>query len=290
MSTNAGVAADDAERVADKAAQPSGVASSQPHRGTAVPAAPVIATLAWRELARFFRQRNRVIGAFVQPVLFWLLFSSALGVEGAAGYTRFFPGTLAMIILFTAIFATISIIEDRNEGFLQGVLVAPIPRWAMVLGKVVGGASIAMIQAGVFLVLGWVTLADVAPTPLGAAAAVLLSACLAVALTGLGFLIAWRMDSTQGFHAIMSVFLLPMWFLSTAFFPQESGGVVGAVVHANPLSFAVAGLRHNLQPGDAVAGLPPYAACWAVTLAFAAMMLAACWWIAGTRSRGDFVS
>lgn len=257
---------------------------------TTVPALPVVFTLAWRELARFFRQRNRVIGALVQPILFWLLFSEGLGAAGQAGYARFFPGTLVMILLFTAIFATISIIEDRNEGFLQGVLVAPIPRWAMVLGKVVGGAAIAMIQATLFLALGWATVGEVSPTPLGAVAALVLSAVLAVALTGLGFLIAWRMQSTQGFHAIMSVFLLPMWFLSTAFFPQDAAGVVGTLVRLNPLSFGVAGLRHYLQPADTVPGLPGHAVCWLVTLGFAAVMLAGCWRVAGTRTKADYVS
>ncbi len=255
---------------------------------TSAPALPVITTLAWRELARFFRQRNRVIGAFVQPILFWLLFSEGLG--DTTGYARFFPGTLAMIVLFTAIFATISIIEDRNEGFLQGVLVAPIPRWAMVMGKVIGGSAIALIQAVVFLVLGWITVGDVQPSLMGAVAAVVLSACLAMALTGLGFLIAWRMDSTQGFHAIMSVFLLPMWFLSTAFFPQDAEGIVGTIVRLNPLSFAVAGLRHYLQPEDVIPGLPSHALCWGVTILFAAVMLTACWMVAGTRSKGDFIS
>ncbi|MEM9187164.1 MAG: ABC transporter permease [Planctomycetota bacterium] len=255
---------------------------------TTAPPLPVVFTLAWRELARFFRQRNRVIGALVQPILFWLLFSEGLGQE--AGYARFFPGTMVMILLFTAIFATISIIEDRNEGFLQGVLVAPIPRWAMVLGKVLGGAAIAMIQASVFLALGWFSVADVSPSPLGALAAVVLSACLAVALTGLGFLIAWRMESTQGFHAIMSVFLLPMWFLSTAFFPQDADGIAGTLVRLNPLSFGVAGLRQYLQPDDLIEGLPTHATCWAVTVGFALVMMVACWRVAGTRTRGDFVS
>ena len=98
-----------------------------------VSAVPVVLTLARRELIRFFRQRNRVVGALVQPIMFWGLFSLGLRSNGL-GPAFFFPGTIAMILLFTAIFATISIIEDRREGFLQSVLVAPAPRWAMVLG------------------------------------------------------------------------------------------------------------------------------------------------------------
>jgi ABC-2 type transport system permease protein len=118
---------------------------------------PAVLTLAQRELVRFFRQKNRVFGALGQPIIFWLLFSE--GLRGnKLDYAHFFPGTLVMILLFTAIFATISIIEDRNEGFLQSVLVSPAPRWAMVLGKVLGGAAIAMIQGLIFLALGAVTL------------------------------------------------------------------------------------------------------------------------------------
>src|SRR3989304_591061 len=98
-----------------------------------VPPWPVVGTLCQRELVRFFRQRNRVFGALGQPIIFWLLFGAGLR-ENNLDYAHFFPGTLVMILLFTAIFATISIIEDRREGFLQGVLVAPIPRWTMVLG------------------------------------------------------------------------------------------------------------------------------------------------------------
>jgi ABC-2 type transport system permease protein len=198
-----------------------------------------------------------------------------------------------MILLFTAIFATISIIEDRREGFLQGVLVAPVPRWSMVLGKVLGGSAIAMIQGLIFLALGW--LADnlgwfqvISPTFTGLIGAILMILVVSIALTALGFLIAWRMDSTQGFHAIMSVFLLPMWLLSGAFFPSNVGGLLGWIVRVNPLTYGVAGLRHYLQNG-ADPALPSLAACWLVSLVFAGMMLAAAWWIAGTRSTADLL-
>ena len=114
--------------------------SSETLSARPVPVLPAIATLAWRELVRFCRQRTRVFGALGQPIIFWLMFSQ--GFQSVdLGYAFQFPGILAMILLFTAIFTTISIIEDRNEGFLQGVLVSPVPRWAMVLGKIVGGRS-----------------------------------------------------------------------------------------------------------------------------------------------------
>jgi ABC-2 type transport system permease protein len=247
----------------------------------------VVGTLAERELVRFVRQKNRVFGALGQPIIFWLLFGTGLRANNL-DYAHFFPGTLVMILLFTAIFATISIIEDRREGFLQGVLVAPVPRWAMMLGKVLGGATIAMLQGIIFLALGWY--AAVSTTPLAVFAAVVLMFVIAIALTALGFVIAWRMDSTQGFHAIMSVFLLPMWLLSGAFFPMNVGGWLGWIVRANPLTYGVAGLRHYLQNGGTDAAmLPSVSVCWLVSLLFAAAMLIAAWCIAGTRSTADLV-
>ena len=278
-------------------------------QNVATPAWPVILTLAHRELVRFFRQRNRVFGALGQPIIFWLLFSEGLR-SNQLDYAHFFPGTLVMILLFTAIFATISIIEDRNEGFLQSVLVSPAPRWAMVLGKVFGGAAIAMIQGLLFLVLGAVTL-GITSSPLEVLLAMKLMALIAVALTALGFVIAWRMESTHGFHAIMSVFLLPMWLLSGAFFPTTGDGWLAWIVRLNPLTYGVAGLRHYLHfasssatPGVPTAGdpgtiqtpasavpaidsLPSLPLCWIITAAFAVAMLVVAWRLAGTRTAAD---
>jgi ABC-2 type transport system permease protein len=259
-------------------------------KSNATPAWPAVATLARRELVRFFRQRNRVFGALGQPIIFWLLFSE--GLRGRdLGYAHFFPGTLVMILLFTAIFATITIIEDRNEGFLQSVLVSPAPRWAMVLGKVMGGAMIAMLQGALFLALGAFTL-PLSISVLDIIATVALMAVLSVALTGLGFAIAWRMESTHGFHAIMSVFLMPMWLLSGAFFPSTGTGWLAWIVRLNPLTYGVAGLRHYLRfeapaAGGPVDALPSLAVCWVVSLGFAAAMLALDWRIAATRTAGD---
>src|SRR4051812_22883624 len=264
-----------------------------------VAAAPVIGTLCQRELVRFFRQKNRVFGALGQPIIFWLLFGAGLGSASVDAkhldYAHFFPGTIVMILLFTAIFATISIIEDRREGFLQGVLVAPVPRWSIVMGKVLGGSAIAMLQGIVFLFLGWITgklgwfqVISPSTTLLQWIAAIALMLVISIALTSLGFLIAWRMDSTQGFHAIMSVFLLPMWLLSGAFFPMDVGGWLGWIVRLNPLTYGVAGLRHYLQNAN-VAGLPSLSLCWIVSLAFAAVIFAAAWSIAGRRSTGDLL-
>ena len=257
---------------------------------TSVPAGPVVLTLAQRELVRFFRQRNRVVGALLQPIMFWLLFSAGLRGNDL-GHAFFFPGTLAMILLFTAIFATISIIEDRREGFLQSVLVAPAPRWAMVLGKILGGSAIAMLQALLFLALGWLTL-GITSSALEVLLAIVLMIVIAVALTSLGFFIAWRMSSSQGFHAIMSVFLFPMWLLSGSLFPDEPGSWLTLLSRFNPLTYGVAGLRHYLQFKDstvATNALPPLSVCWLVSVAFAVVMLVLSWKIAGTRTTGDLL-
>jgi ABC-2 type transport system permease protein len=151
-----------------------------------------------------------------------------------------------------------------------------------------------MLQGLVFLFLGWLAGAlgwhkILSTTTLAVFAAIVLMFIISIALTALGFLIAWRMDSTQGFHAIMSVFLLPMWLLSGAFFPMDVGGWLGWIIRINPLTYGVAGLRHYLQNGSEIAGLPSLAVCWLVSLFFAFAMLAAAWWIAGKRSTADLL-
>lgn len=237
---------------------------------------PVV-TLWRREIVRFCRQRSRLVGAFAQPLVFWLLLGAGLGgsfrppgAPAATAYLEYFyPGTLALILLFTAIFATISTVEDRREGFLQGVLVAPVPRASIVLGQALGGTTLALLQGGIFLLL-----APAAGLSLGAPAvlsAVAVIALVAFGLTNLGLIIAWRLNSTQGFHAIMNVILIPIWLLSGAFFP--AAGVprwLGWVMHFNPLTYGMAALRRCLYlDNPAAAGeVPPLLLSLAVTLTF----------------------
>jgi ABC-2 type transport system permease protein len=270
------------------------------HRATWSDHAAVVGTLCSRELVRFFRQRNRVIGAVGQPILFWFLFGAGLGpsfrmpgTEGVGVSYRefFFPGTLSLILLFTAIFTTISIIEDRREGFLQSVLVAPIARWSMVLGKLLGGTLIALVQAMVFFLLG-LTL-NLHYSPMMILAVTAFSFLSAFTLTALGFLIAWRMDSTQGFHAVMSVFLMPMWLLSGAFFPGE--GVLRYIMMVNPMTYMTAGLRHLMywNVADRAAFLPPHtpslATCWVVTALVGCVLFALATRMARSRTTGDLL-
>src|SRR4051794_18537044 len=164
-------------------------------------------SLCRRELVRFLRQRHRIIGALATPIVFWLLIGGGIGrsfqapgagngTHAASSMAYFFPGTVVMILLFTAIFSTISIIEDRREGFLQSVLVAPISPMVIVLGKVLGGTALAFGQGLVFLILA--PLVGFKFTAGSFVLALIVMFVVSFGLTALGFCIAWRMSSTQG--------------------------------------------------------------------------------------------
>jgi len=247
-------------------------------------------TLWLRDIVRFYRQRSRVIGALGSPVVFWLLLGSGLGRSFAGDSTRppvesylqyFYPGTLALIVLFTAIFSTISVIEDRQAGFLQGVLVAPVPRSAIVMGKILGGTTLALIQAAAFLLLAPLAGLPVGLTTLPALVGVLLA--LGFATTGLGLFVAWWLDSMQGFHAIMNLLLIPMWMLSGAVFPASgASGWIRAIMLVNPMTYGVSALRLAIFPGDDhVGGLadPGFTVSILIVLGFGAAVLAADIWL-----------
>ncbi len=250
-----------------------------------------IGALALREIRRFSRERTRVFGALVQPVLLWALFGAGLkasfqppGGGPVADYAEYlFPGMVVLILLFTAIFSTISLIEDRREGFLQGVLVAPIPRSAVALGKILGGALLAAAQGLLVLACGPLVGIPLSPSNLPLAVAMLF--LLSLSLTALSFCIAWQMDSTQGFHAIMTVFLMPLWLLSGAFFPaQGAPGWLGFIMACNPLTYGLAAFRYALYGGAPLPStLPSPGLSLTVTLLFGAAALAAALMLARTR-------
>lgn len=222
-------------------------------------------TLWQREMVRFFRQRNRVIGAIATPLMFWLVLGLGLdksfaapSQDGAAvvGYSEyFFTGIIVLMLLFTAIFSTISVIEDRREGFMQGVLVAPISRLAIVMGKVLGGASIATLQGLIFLCI-W-PLVGPMPSIAGLLLAVAIMFITALGLTGLGLCIAWPMDSTAAFHAVMNLFLMPMWLLCGAVFPVAKAPLgFQIVMMTNPLTYGYSALSQALLGDRTAVGAP----------------------------------
>ncbi len=241
-----------------------------------------------REVVRFLRDRSRIVGAFATPLVFWFLIGSGLGrsfrapgsslfsVEPSMNYLQyFFPGTIIMILLFTAIFSTISVIEDRNEGFLQGVLVAPVPRSTIVMGKLLGGTVLAFGQGFLFLLATPFLNIHMSFVEFIYVVAVMLFASFG--LTGLGFIIAWRMESTQGFHAIMNLFLVPLWFLSGALFPPDGAPAwLRFIMKVNPLSYGVFGLHRGFFRGlsSDLPHMPTAAVCLGVTALFALAMFA----------------
>ena len=247
-------------------------------------------SLWWREIIRFYRQRARVVGVIASPLLFWLVIGSGFGTSfrsngGAGGQhylNYFFPGALIMIVLFTAIFTMMSVIEDRKEGFLLSVLVAPVSRSVIVLGKVLGGATLATAQGVIFLVFApalgiHFTFASFGLT-------VLAIFLVAFSLTALGFIIAWPMDSTAGFHAVINLFLIPLWLLSGSLFPLSGASIwIRLLMRINPLTYGTEALRSLLFPGSTSTGLS-LEANFAVLALFTLIMFGFSFMIANRRT------
>jgi ABC-2 type transport system permease protein len=224
------------------------------------------ATLWQRELVRFWRQKSRVLGVVASPLLFWLLMG-----YGSNDLARYYAGAVVLTVMFSAIFSTITIIEDRREGFLLSMLVSPAPRSSLVLGKILGAATLAWIQGVILLAFAplagvSIPLLDILPV----AGAIFV---ISFTLTGLGFVIAWKMDSTAGFHGIMNLLLLPMWLVSGALFPMATAhGAIRAIMWINPLTYSIALLNSTLRLPNAAPGT---AISLAVTAAFGLVLLAA---------------
>jgi ABC-2 type transport system permease protein len=233
------------------------------------------ATLWQRELVRFWRQKSRLLGVIASPLVIWLLIGYGSNTLG-----RFYSGALVLTVMFSAIFSTISIIEDRREGFLLSMLVSPAPRTSMVLGKILGAATLAWIQGVIFLLF-----APLAGFRLGLMEVLAVAGAIfliSFTLTGLGFVIAWKMESTAGFHAIMNLLLMPMWMVSGALFPlSEAHGWVKWIMWANPLTYSISLLNHTL----AVPNVTPGAAeSLIVTAAFGIGLLLVCGMLAAQKS------
>src|SRR5580700_5654369 len=235
---------------------------------------PVV-TLWQRELVRFWRQKSRVLGVVASPLVFWLLIGSGSGDLG-----RFFAGSLVLTVLFSAIFSTISIIEDRREGFLLSMLVSPASRTSMVLGKILGSATLAWIQGLIFL--AFAPLAGVSIGMEDVLALIGAVFLVSFTLTGLGFVIAWRMNSTQGFHAIMNLLLVPMWMVSGSLFPMATAhGWIKAIMWVNPLTYSISLLNGFMKVSP---GAPGIAVSLAVTACFGLLLLLASGIVASQKS------
>ncbi|MGQ9476098.1 MAG: ABC transporter permease [Actinomycetota bacterium] len=220
-----------------------------------------------REFKRFWRDRARRVGGFAQPIMYLALLGvgmqSAFKVFGGGDvpYIKFmFPGILGLTVLFTSVFSAISIIWDREFGFLKEVLVSPVPRSSVALGKIIGGSTTALIQGAIFLILAftpWVYGFSL-DTLWKVIAVMPLLILVSLSLTSLGVAVAARMTSMEGFPIIMNFLLMPMFFLSGAFFPlQGLPRWMDVLTKIDPLTYGVDALRGIMLKGlDLAGGMP----------------------------------
>ena len=218
-----------------------------------------IYTIWLREVKTFAREKFRVVAMIAQPLLYLLVLGNGinsgvtLNANGGINYLTFmYPGIIGMSILFTSIFSAVSIIWDREFGFLKEVLVAPVPRWAVAIGKTFGGASIAIVQSTIMILM-----APIIGIRLSLVMVVemwVLAFLIGVALTSLGIAIAARMTSMQGFQMIMNFMVMPLYFLSGAMFPLNSApSWMKALMVVDPLTYCVDGLRNVMFSNTPVA-------------------------------------
>jgi ABC-2 type transport system permease protein len=201
-----------------------------------------------RQVKKYFRSKSRIIGSLGQPVLFLVSLGFGFGAiyqkAGEGSYIQFLaPGVISMSILFTAVFTGIEIIWDRQFGFLKETLVAPVSRLNIMIGKALGGGTVAAIQGVIVFVLSLLIgfrPSNIYLLPLAFVFMVL----IAVFFTSLGILIASLLKDMQGFQLIMNFILMPLFFLSGALFPFEGlPKALSFVTRIDPLSYGVDGLR-----------------------------------------------
>jgi len=219
-----------------------------------------VSALARREILLFFRDRARLLGTLVQVVGIWAVLGLGFGrsfshidtAGSSIAYTTYlFPGMVLLVGLFASIFSTISIVEDRQQGFLHAALVSPLSRPVLALGTVSGSALMAFFQAAVLLVALPVTGSEASLA--GILLTLLVLLIISYGFTSLGALFAWRIRTTRGFHAVMNLLLMPLWILSGALFPAEGAHpVLQWMIRLNPVSYTLEAIRIALsdQPGQ----------------------------------------
>ncbi|HLQ14900.1 MAG TPA: ABC transporter permease [Candidatus Eisenbacteria bacterium] len=218
----------------------------------------------YRDILRYWRDRWRLVASLAQPLLFLVVFgsglssslggASAFGTKGGLSYIQFmYPGIIGMAILFTAIFGAMSIVWDREFGFLKEVLVAPIDRYAVAIGKALGGTTQAMIQGLILLVLApFVGVTLTVPTVL---AMIPLAAVLAFGLSAFGVALASTMKSLQGFQVVMNFLMMPMFFLSGALFPLNNlPGWMTVLTRLDPAAYGIDPLRRVVLSASGLPG------------------------------------
>ena len=220
------------------------------------------AHMVWRrEMMRFLRARTRIVGGLVQPILFLFVLGYGIGsiVPSAGGlsFQKFiFAGTLSMSIVTTSIFSAISIVWDREFGFLREMLVAPVSRASIILGKTAGGATVATTQGAIMLLLAPVV--GIRLTLLLVVQVLATALLMAFALTSFGVFVASRMKKMEGFQVVMQFMLFPMIFLSGAMFPLANVPAwLSAVSHLDPLTYAIDPMRRFIIAAQFDGPIPP---------------------------------
>jgi ABC-2 type transport system permease protein len=211
----------------------------------------IIYILWLRQVKRYLRSRSRIVASLGQPLLFLLALGFGFGPifqrAGQGNYLQFLaPGVVGMSILFTATFSGIELIWDRQFGFLKETLVAPVPRLLIMIGRTLGGATVAIMQGLLVLLICLITgfrITHYEMLPI----ALLLMALIAITFTAMGTAIASMLSDFQGFQLVMNFLVMPIFFLSGSLFPLANvPRVITVIAHVDPLSYGVDGLRHAL--------------------------------------------
>ncbi|MDD4989148.1 MAG: ABC transporter permease [Candidatus Pacebacteria bacterium] len=208
-----------------------------------------------RQIKRYLRSRSRIIGSLGQPLLFLLALGYGLGPvfqkAGQGNYINFLvPGIVGMGIIFTAIFSGIEVIWDRQFGFLKETLVAPVSRYNIMIGRTLGGATVAVMQGVVVFLIslftGFRPVSWILTIPV-----LLIMFLVAILFTALGTAIASRLEDMQGFQLIMNFLVMPLFFLSGALFPlaESSGNLLGMIARFDPLAYGIDAMRGLLVGG-----------------------------------------
>ncbi len=215
--------------------------------------------VAYRELLRFVQERSRMVSSFAMPLLFLVIFGAGFNrligaVTPGVDFIQFmYPGIIAMTVLMNSVMSGLSVVWDREFGFLKEILVAPIGRSGIVLGKAVGSAVVAVMQGAILLALA--PILRVSLSMMLVAKLIPMLIIVSVSLSGLGIIIASRMRSQQGFGMVIQLIIFPLIFLSGVFFPVNNvPGWMEIISRINPLTYGVDAIRQLFLGGVAKEG------------------------------------
>jgi len=213
-----------------------------------------------RQMKRFVRSRSRIIGTIVQPLFFLFILGggfSGATLPGMTGdYVQFIaPGIVAMAILFSSMYTGVSVLWDKKFGFMQEILVAPVSRFSIVIGRTLGGATTAVLQGTIVLIIALLLGVPVSSTS-GFILAYIFMILIGLTSVGFGLIMASKMEDFEGFQIIITLIIMPLFFMSSALFPIATSDklpeILKTISFANPLFYMIDGLRGSLTNIDYV--------------------------------------